>query len=121
MTFSSLPIEEQTVLELLSVHYDPMAPSRALDLANLASTRSVSFKPLSLPDWRRLATRLRSIGLLQGRANTIKCDAKIVEAITRNAEQEGRLNSHLRILYEFRPETDPEHSLLELLGLLQEN
>ena len=109
-TFSSLPSEEQMVLELLSVHYHPMAPSRALDLVNLASTRSASVKPLSLPAWKRLATRLRSAGLLQRQANSIQCDPKIVEAITRNAEQQGRLNSHLRILYEFRPEMDPGNS-----------
>ena len=110
-SFSSLPIEEQIVLELLSVHYDPMASSRALDLVNLASKRTVSVKPLNRPSWTRLAKRLRSAGLLQGRHNMTQCNSNIVEAITRNAEREGRLNSHLRILYEYRPEMDPENSL----------
>ena len=110
-TFSALPIEEQSVVELLSVHYDLLTQQRALALVNLASKRNVSVKPFSLPNWRQLAKRLRTAGLVQGRGGTMKCNPNIVEAITTNAHREGRLNLHLRALYEFRPEMDPENSL----------
>ena len=110
-TFSSLPIEERIVLELLSVHYDPLISSKALNLVNLASKRNVSVKPLGLPTWKRLSKKLRTAGLLQGRAGTIQCNSKIVDAITRNALGEGRLNTHLQVLYEYRPDMDPENSL----------
>ncbi len=68
-TFSSLPIEERIVLELLSVHYDPWTFSKALNLVNLASKRNVSVKPLGLPTWKRLSKKLRTAGLLQGRTS----------------------------------------------------
>ena len=110
-TFSSLPIEERIVLELVSVHYDPLTSSKALSIVNLASKRNVSVKPLGLPTWKRLSKKLRTAGLLQGRAGTIQCNSKIVDAITRNALGEGRLNTHLQVLYGYRPDMDPENSL----------
>ncbi|MCY4593307.1 MAG: DEAD/DEAH box helicase [Bryobacterales bacterium] len=109
-TFSSLTLNEQIVLELLSVYYNPVHSSDVLELVRCASGRSQSVKPLTLAGWRQLAKKLRSGGLLQGTINSLQCSPDIVEAITRNAEREGRLGSHLRILYERRPEMDPDSS-----------
>ena len=108
-TFSSLPEGEKIVMELLSIYYDPVPGSVVLDLVKLASAQHGSVKPLNLATWRRLAARLRSGGLLQGNSNMIQCRSSIVEAVTRNAEREGRLDGHLRALYQCRPEMDPEN------------
>ena len=110
-SFSALPEGEKIVLELLSIHYDPVPSHIALNLVKLASAQHGSVLPLSLAPWRRLATKLRSGGLVHGTANAIQCRPIIVEAVTRNAAREGRLDGHLRILYQCRPEMDPENAL----------
>ncbi len=107
--FSSLPSDEQVILELLSVHYEPMAPAAALELVNLSSRQTRLCKPLALAGWRKLFRRLKSAGLLEGSQNKFRCSPLIVEAITRNAEREGRLDSHLGTLYVSRPNLDPEN------------
>ena len=109
-TFSSLPIEQQIILELLSLHYDPVTHARTVDLVRLAAAQYESVKPLTQAEWRRLAKKLQSAGLLRTKYNSMFCRSEVVESITRNADREMRLERNLRILYTCCPERDPANS-----------
>ncbi len=105
--FSALPVEERTVLELLSVHYAPTAPTLGLKLLRHVAALHKADKLPSRAEWIRLAKRLQAEGFLEGHYSSVRCALRIVEDIARGAEREGRLPGYLQFLRELSPDMDP--------------
>ncbi len=102
-TFSSLPEHEQIVLELFSVHHIPLPEASAVELINISIERTRFTRRCAKNIWRKLFRRFQSIGMLNSHVYSVKCNPAIVEAITRHAERNGRLDRHLRAVYDLRP------------------
>ncbi len=107
--FSSLNLDEQIVLELLSVWYESLLVSKAVDIANESHKKNDVPRTRSVASWRKLFSKLRSLGMVDGSTSSVRCSRVIVEAITRHAERERRLDRHLQIVDEIRPPWKMEH------------
>lgn len=90
-TFDSLPVYLQSALEVLSVIYEPMARSPAMEIVSRAGIRHPSGRALVFADWKLVVGDLVEKGILVQDGHKIQCNPDFVETITRNADRKGNL------------------------------
>lgn len=89
--YNSLDSESKRALELLSVVYRPVHKTTAINYLKSAKIGGNHKFPTAEARLTRLVDGLRRRGLLVRRDFEIACDARIVDWVTREAEQCGRL------------------------------
>lgn len=89
--YKSLDSESKRALELLSVVYRPVHKTTAINYLKSAKIGGSDKSPTAEARVTRLVDGLRRQGLLVRRDFDIACDARIVDWLTREAEQCGRL------------------------------
>ena len=102
--FESLPLNQQEVLELLSVVYRPVARSRALEFVQQAR---VHLPPAGDSEFAGLNAVVRNLigkKLLIEEERRIQCNPDIVEAVTRSADRMGRLRRWDQAVQQLIPE-----------------
>ena len=108
--FESLLAEEQALLELLSVENMARTTDQIARFAVMAELAAPIGKRYSLAALKRLVQKLAAAELLEAdRYRRLKPNARIVEAITKKVEREGRLERCLQALYRFDNGQDPRN------------
>ena len=102
--YESLPLNQQEILELLSVVYRPVARRRALEFAQQAR---VHLPPEGDSEFAGLNAVVRNLigkKLLVEEERRIRCNPDIVEAVTRSADRMGRLRRWDQAVNQLIPE-----------------
>ena len=102
--FQSLPPGEQSALEILSVVYQPVSRTRALQFVSQAGIVGPSGTRFSSPEWMTVVHRLVREDLLVEEGKQIACNPDIIEAVTRAAGHGGRLSRWVDVANELMPE-----------------
>lgn len=90
-TFQSLPSSQRLFLELLSVVYRPVSRREAQEYAQQAGIRLPEAGGSEFAGLNLVVRNLTGKKLLIERNRRIECDASVVDAFTRSAGREGRL------------------------------
>ena len=110
--YESLPVEQQEILELLSVVYRPVARRRAQEFLQQARVRLPSAAGSEFAGLNAIVRNLIGKKLLIDEERRIQCNPDIVEAITRAADRAGRLHRWVDAVNKLMPERDlgPQNS-----------
>ena len=82
--------QEQTVLQLLSIVYEPTARTSLMQCANKAGIRTSRKVQFTSRTWKPLVDRLKKERLVVEERGKISCQPLIVEVLTRQAVRQGR-------------------------------
>ena len=96
-TFQSLPPSQRSFLELLSVVYQPVSRRDAQEFAQQAGIRLPQAGGSEFAGLNVVVRNLIGKRLLIEQARQIQCDPRIVDALTRSAGREGRLQRWLDV------------------------
>ena len=104
--FESLPLEQQEMLEVLSVVYRPVARRRAQEFLQQARVRLPSAAGSEFAGLNAIVRNLIGKKLLIEEERRIQCNPDIVNAVTRAADRKGRLRRWVNAVNELMPERD---------------
>jgi hypothetical protein len=93
-TYRNLPPHERAFVQLMSVVYEPVSGTKALQALAAAKVTCDTGKPFDVSSYRRTLGKLLSTKLLTAnRAMQAECNSLIVEVATRDAVREGRFSA----------------------------
>ncbi len=114
--YKSLDGESKRALELLSVVYRPVHKTLAVNYLKTANIGGNDKSPAAEARRTRLVDGLRRRGLLVRRDYEIACDARIVDWVTRESEQRGRLQEAAEAVARFEQGEFGGHSTRKQFG-----
>ena len=94
--YKSLPTSYQRVLEVLSIHYQPLARTTLLNLVKKARIKSPKGRVFTPATWKLPVKRMLDQGLIKVVERQVACNSLVREMIARSADRGGRVSRYFK-------------------------